>query len=129
MSLTAAATSRTPKPVPGPPRDYHFPHAERTRLSNGLRLVTVNLPRLPLVTVLAVIDAGAAADPIPRAGLASIVAKLMAEGSEGLTGIELSDALESLGATLDSGADWDAAIHSLTVTSRNLEKAFQLFAT
>ena len=128
MSQAPVSSSRTPKPIPGPARDYHFPRAERATLSNGLRLVTVNLPRLPLVTVLAVIDAGAATDPIPRAGLAAIVAKLMAEGSDGLTGIELSDALEHLGATLDSAADWDAAIHSLTVTSRNLEKAFELFA-
>ena len=121
-------TERAPRPVPGPARDYHFPHFERGVLPNGLRLVVAPIHRLPVATVLAVVDAGALWDPIGREGTASMVAKLLLEGAGALDGADLTEQFERIGATVESGADWDAAVVSLTVTSQHLAGAVPLFA-
>ena len=125
--MTAIA-ERPPRPIPGPTRDYHFPRFERASLPNGLRIIVAPIRRLPMATVLAVVDAGALWDEKGREGAASLTAKLLLEGAGKLDGAELTEQFEQLGATIESGADWDAAIISMTVTSQRLTQAMALFA-
>jgi zinc protease len=127
--MSTSAPPRPARPVPGAPRDYHFPHFERAALSNGLRIIVAPSHRLPIVTVLAVTDAGALWDAAGRAGTATLTARLLLEGAGSLDGAELTERFEQLGATIESGADWDAAVTSMTVTSAHLAKAMELFAT
>jgi zinc protease len=124
--MTAPTTVR---PTPGPTREYHFPKFERTALANGLRLIVAPIHRLPIVTVLAVVDAGALWDARGREGTAPLVARLLLEGAGTLDGAELTEGFEQLGATIESGADWDASVVSMTVTSQRLAPAMDLFAT
>jgi zinc protease len=126
--MTTATISRQPRPIPGPPRDYHFPRFDRETLPNKLRLVIAPIRRLPIVTVLAVVDAGALWDPKQREGIAPLTAKLLREGAGNLDGADLTERFEELGATIESGADWDAAVVSMTVMSDHLPKAMELFA-
>jgi zinc protease len=126
--MTATASPRPPRPIPGPARSYHFPHVEKAELPNGLRIVVAPIPRLPIATVLAVVDAGALWDPKGREGTAPLTAKLLVEGAGKLEGTELTEHFERLGATIEAGADWDAAVISMTATSQHLRPAFGLFA-
>ena len=125
--MTAASRMRN-RPAPTAPRDYHFPHFERRVLSNGLRLIVATVPKLPLVTVAAVVDAGAVCDPDGCEGLAELVAKLLLEGTTTSDGAELIDRFESLGASVDANADWDSAAVTMTATTENLAPAFQILA-
>ena len=126
--MTSIAGPRSPRPVPGATRDYHFPSFERSRISNDLRLVVAPVNRLPIVTVLAIVDAGALWDSPGREGIAALTAKLLLEGAGELDGADLAERFEELGATIESGADWDAAVVSMTVMSKHLTKAMELFA-
>ncbi|HET9426177.1 MAG TPA: pitrilysin family protein [Gemmatimonadaceae bacterium] len=126
--MTATASARPPRPVPGPAREYHFPHFERAELPNGLRIVVAPITRLPIATVLAVVDAGALWDEKRREGTAPLTAKLLLEGAGTLDGAELTERFERLGATIEAGADWDASVVSMTATSQHLPEAFGLFA-
>ena len=125
MSTTA---TRPTRPIPGTTRDYHFPRFERRRLGNGIEVLITPISKLPLVTVIALVDAGAATDPIGRDGVAQLTAKLLLEGTQSSDGAELSDRFERLGASVDSHADWDIASIRLTAMSRNLPEAFALLA-
>src|SRR5689334_17463942 len=127
--MSAATMDRQPRPVPGPSREYHFPQFKREALSNTLRLVIAPIHRLPIVTVLAVVDAGALWDPKQREGTAPLTAKLLLEGAGDLDGADLTERFEELGATIEAGADWDAAVISMTVMSEHLPKAMDLFST
>ena len=69
-------------PDPGPTRDYRFPLFERLTLDNGLSVVVAPVAKLPVVTVMAVIDAGAAADPAGQARCRPLTAHVLAEGTE-----------------------------------------------
>jgi zinc protease len=125
-TVPSAANAKAPRPVPGPPRDYSFPRFERRRLENGVRLVVAPVTKLPLATVVMLIDGGAVCDPEGREGTAQLVAKLMIEGSEEHDGAEVTELFEQLGASIDAAADWDSAAITMTALSENLPAAFVL---
>jgi len=120
---TGAPTS---KPSPASPREYHFPHFERRTLANGLQLLVAPVPKLPLVTVLSIVEAGAAVEPRGQYGVAELTARLLLEGAAGLDGAALAERFESIGASVEARADWDVATVSLTALSERLPDALSL---
>ncbi len=116
------------RPTPGTPRAYAFPSFESVTLPNGLRVVIAPVRKLPLVTVLALVDAGSVADPAGQEGVAQLTASLLTEGTGALTGAALTELVERMGSTLDAGADWDSSIVKLTTLSSRLPEAIALLA-
>jgi Predicted Zn-dependent peptidases len=116
------------RPQPGIPRDYHFPKFDVKTLENGMRLIVASVQKLPIVTVLAVIDATALADPAGKEGIAELTAQAIREGTEKLDGSELTLEFEKLGTSFESGADWDSTVASMTVLRDKLDAAFSLFS-
>jgi zinc protease len=124
--VSAPATVKAARPLPGPPRDYQFPRFIRRRLDNGLELLVAPVTKLPIVTVAVIADAGAVCDPAGREGTAQLAAKLLIEGTEQSDGAELTERFERLGATIDAEADWDAAAITMTALAEHLPAAFEL---
>lgn len=114
------------RPEPGLPRPYHFPAFESRTLGNGLRLVVAPVHKLPLVSVIVVVDAGAITEPAGREGVAYLAARGLLEGTATMGGADLTERLELLGASLDAGADWDAATLGMTVLASGLTEALAL---
>ena len=102
------------RPTAGAPRAYAFPAFVSHTLPNGLRVVVAPVRKLPLVTVLALVDAGSVADPAGQEGVAQLAASLLTEGTGKLTGSALAEVVELMGSTLDAGADWDSSVVKLT---------------
>ena len=119
---------RATAPPPGPPRPYHFPHVTRKTLGNGLEILIAENHAAPLVSVRALVSSGADHDTAEVAGLASLTADLLDEGAGGRGGVQLAEELGLLGASLGTGADWDASYISLDVLSRNAAAALAIFA-
>src|SRR3954471_18762746 len=116
------------RPVPGPAREYHFPRFFSRTLDNGITVIVAPVRKLPLVSVAAVIDATALSDEPGKEGTAELTAQALKEGSVTRDGLRLALDLERLGTSLESGADWDSSVASMTVLSGNLDAAFQIFA-
>ena len=114
------------RPTAGPPRAYHFPTFERRTLRNGMRLVVAPVHKLPMVSVLAVVDAGAVCDPEGQEGVALLTARLLGEGTAALGGDELVSRFEQLGTSFDASAGWDSVAGSMTVLASKLEAALDL---
>jgi zinc protease len=93
-----------------------------------MRLVVVPMPRLPLVSVLALVDASAAGEANTMAGVAQLTARTLVEGTLSLDGAALTSRFEGLGTSLGAGADWDSSMVRFTVTRSRLAEAFALFA-
>ena len=121
--LSGAPTTR---PGPTPPREYRFPSFERRVLQNGITLIVAPIDKLPVVTVLALVDAGAGVEDQGKFGVASLVARLLTEGAGALDGEALAERLERIGASVEAHADWDVSSVSLTALSRDLAEALQL---
>ena len=115
-----------PRPSPTEPRSYHFPAFERRTLTNGMRLVVAPVSKLPLVSITAVIDAGASVEREGQDGVAALTAQLLLEGAAGLDGAALTDRFERIGTSVDAHADWDSATVSLTVLAEQLPSALAL---
>ena len=96
--MTAIDTSR--RPTPGAPRHYHFPAFESHTLATGVRVVVAPVRKLPLVTVLALVDAGSVADPVGQEGVAQLTASLLTEGTGTMSGAALAEPPTTLGASV-----------------------------
>jgi zinc protease len=114
------------RPKPGPVRSYRFPRFTDEKLASGIRLVTAPVEKLPVVTVLVVVDAGSANDPPGKEGVAALTAATLLEGTSRLSGSELAETFERLGTSVDSGADWDSAFAKITMLSERLDDAVTL---
>jgi zinc protease len=130
---TEAASSADPdafrkqKPSPGKPGSLEFPVPEVTRLSNGLTLYLVERPA-PVVTLSLVTRAGASSVPAGKSGLAALTARLLTESTTTRSALELAEAVESLGTTLDADAGRDEARVGLTALESDLDQALALLA-
>ena len=114
------------RPKPGPARSYRFPQFKDEKLPTGIRLITAPVAKLPLVTVLVLVDAGATSEPRGKEGVAALTAAGLLEGTTKFDGAELAEKFEQLGTSLESGADWDSAFLKITVLSNKLEEATRL---
>jgi zinc protease len=116
------------RPSPGQPRTYAFPNFERTVLTSGLQVITVDLPNRPLVSANLLIRRGVSDEPADLAGATIITARAMTEGTKRYPGVELLEAGERLGATLHVDASWDAFTASVEVAATRLGAALELLA-
>lgn len=114
------------RPKSGPTRDYRFPPFHDEVLPSGIRIVTAPVDKLPLVTVLVIVEAGSVNEQRGKEGIAALTAAGLLEGTSKLDGAELAEKFEQLGTSLESGADWDSAVIKITTLSDKLEEATQL---
>lgn len=114
------------RPRAAAPRLYRFPRFTEEVLPSGLRLVVAPVDKLPIVTILAIVDAGSTIDPLGKEGLAALTADALLEGTAQFEGAQLTERFEQLGTAVESGADWDSAFIKLTLLAERLEEAATL---
>jgi zinc protease len=119
---------RSRPPEPGPIRAFEFPAVERRRQDSGLTFYCARSGGLPLVTVRAVLDAGAATERAGEEGLAWLTAQALEGGTRSRSGEELAWAMERLGAQLQTLTTWDAIHVAFTTPVQFLEDALDLLA-
>jgi zinc protease len=124
--VSTVASKPISRPVPLAPRPYQFPRFERRQLSNGMQVVVAPVRKLPIATVVALIDAGAGCDQRGHEGIAALTAELLLEGTKASDGAALVDRFERLGASVDASADWDGAAVTLTALGEHLGPAVAL---
>jgi len=117
---------RTKLPALGPEHPFTFPKIHRTTLANGLRICTVEHRQVPLVSMLALVPVGAAADPPERPGLAAITGDMLDEGSGDRSALDIHEALGRIGAQLDLDVGHDATVLGLTTLERHLDRGLEL---
>lgn len=125
-SVSTPGSAPAPRPMPTASRSYRFPQFERERLDNGMQLVVAPVTKLPIATVIVIVEAGASAEPTGKEGVAALTARLLPEGAGGLDGAVLAERFECLGASVESHADWDVAAVSLTALTAQLPAALAL---
>jgi zinc protease len=114
-----------PRPKPDPL--FKLPQLQRRKLSNGLEVMLVEHHELPVVSMNLVLKTGAAADPQDRAGMASLTAALLDEGTATRDALEISNQLAAIGARLGTGADWDVSAVNLLTLAKHLPRALEIY--
>ncbi|HVG84258.1 MAG TPA: pitrilysin family protein [Vicinamibacterales bacterium] len=117
---------RTKMPVPGAPRPFAFPTIARATLGNGLQVRVISHTSVPVAATVLLVPGGSSADAPDQAGLASLTADLMDEGSRGHSALEISDRIARMGGDLDLEVSHDATVISLATLDRFLDLGLAL---
>lgn len=101
---------------------------KRMVLNNGMVLLTSEQRTLPMVSIELLIDAGSRYESAEQAGLANLTSKLLIYGTKRRRAVQISDALDFIGAGLETGCAQDAASVSVTVLKKDLATGLDLLA-
>lgn len=126
--VPATAAFPVTPPVLGSPEPLRVPPVEERRLSNGLRVLVVQHHELPLVDVILAVRTGAEADPEGRAGVATLTADLLDEGTASRDALGISEQAALIGASVSTSAGWDVSSISMRGNTATLDSALALMA-
>jgi zinc protease len=84
--------------------------------------------KLPITTVVALIDAGAVCGYRGKEGIAGLTSELLLEGTGEFNGAALTERLERLGTSIDPSANWDGTWLTFTALKEQLPPALSLLA-
>ena len=126
--VNADAAWRQDPPAPGPQPPLHLPVPEQFTLSNGFTVLYNERPGLPLVAASLVFRAGSGANPVDHPGLASFTSRMLQQGTESRSALQIADRAADLGISLASRASTDASSVSFQSLTRSFPDALELLA-
>ena len=98
------------------------PLGKRLVLDNGITLIVAERPKVPMVVMDVLIEAGAVAELEDKAGLANLTAELLTQGAVNRTATEIARDIDFMGASLSTSADYDYAEVRLIVLKKYADK-------
>lgn len=128
LAASASAQPYPTSPPPAAPRPLAIAAPVEARLGNGLRVVVARREGLPLVSAALVVLSGSEVDPPSLAGVASLGAGLLTQGTRRHTAPQIAAAAEALGGSLEGSAGWHQSTVAITVTTPRLDAALALVA-
>lgn len=115
-------------PIVGKMPELSFPDVQRDSLSNGVEVVLAQRNAMPLVNVSVQFDAGYAADGGGKLGASSFTSKMLTEGTESLSSLEISELAENLGADLSQGSNLDTTYVAISALTNKLDESVELLS-
>jgi zinc protease len=94
---------------------------QKIELSNGLRLLVREDPRLPLISMAAVFRGGLLAETPRTNGITRLMAKVLLKGTKTRTAEQIADTIEAVGGGIGSDAGNNSFSVSLDVTAPDLK--------
>src|SRR5437870_533000 len=101
---------------------------QKFELSNGLRLLVREVPRLPLVAIGAVFRSGLLAETAQTNGITRLMAKVLLKGTKTRTAEQIANDIEAVGGSISSDAGNNSLSVSVDVTKPDLKLGVNLFA-
>jgi len=123
---TPTKIDRSVRPPLGPDPEVTLPSVWTGSLDNGMKLYGIIYNELPLVQYSIIMRGGHLLDPVEKAGLASLTASLMNEGTANKTPEELEDAIRLLGASISFSGGSENITIRVSSLARNFEKTLAL---
>jgi zinc protease len=100
----------------------------RHTLPNGLKVLLVENSSIPTVSLTASVLTGARYDPESKAGLAIMVSRLLDEGTATRTSLEIADAIESVGGSIETDGSFERIIATASVLNKDVDLGLELLA-
>ncbi|MQA28263.1 MAG: hypothetical protein GEU82_00280 [Luteitalea sp.] len=115
-------------PRPLPAREVKFPPYEIRTLENGLQVMAVLHHEQPVVSMRMLVRAGAAFDPKDKAGLATLAASLLDQGTTTKSAGEMNDAIDFMGGVMGAGAGTDLTFVNIVVMKDSFETGMRMLS-
>jgi zinc protease len=117
-----SSIDRSAEPPAGPEPMVRIPEIWEAELSNGIKVYGIENPELPLVNMNIVIEGGADQDKIRMPGVASLTARILAQGTKNRTPEQLEEEIELLGSEISVNAGREEITINTGMLSRNFDK-------
>ncbi|MCW8865696.1 MAG: insulinase family protein [Colwellia sp.] len=117
---------RSIMPKAGVNPQIEVPKLWRDSFKNGIEIIATQNSETPTVSLLLSIEGGPLLDPIDKAGLASLTASLMNEGTTNYIKEELSNELAKLGSDISIGASGRNTYIQVSSLVKNLDATLTL---
>jgi zinc protease len=105
-----------------------LPRVESHILDNGLKILAVRDPRLPLVTIVLMVQKGAECDEEGRAGQADLALEMLTLGTQKRSSEAIALDIDSIGARLAFYAGWDASFIEIEGLSEDLGSLLEILS-
>lgn len=122
------ADQRSRLPKGGPDPNFSLPAIEKTKLSNGMNVWFVRQAELPIISMNMVMKTGGLQDPDGKSGVSNFTAGLLTQGTKTRSAEDVSNQLQSIGASVNAGSGWDSTNVSMQTLTKNLDKALDIYA-
>src|SRR5215510_921163 len=103
-------------------------HVHEHRLENGLKVLLVENPTIPTVSMNASVMAGARYDSDQKAGLAIMVSRLLDEGTSNRSSLEIAEAIESVGGAIETDGSFERIVASAGVLKKDIDLGLDLLS-
>ena len=127
-AVNADAPWRAEPPKPGPAQPLNLPTPQSFKLENGLTVLHVYRPGIPVVAADLELNSGSGANPTDMPGLASFVSNMLQQGTATRDATQIADETALLGASLNTNATRDDSSVSVSSLSKNFPAALDLLA-
>lgn len=117
---------RTKEPVKGPDVVVNVPSIWSGKTANSIPVYGIEEKKLPIVQFSVILRGGMLLDPKDKAGVASLTARMMNEGTKTKTPVELREAIQELGATIDVSGTSEAVVVSGSCLTAKLKETVAL---
>jgi zinc protease len=128
LQASTGTVDRSKLPDVASPPEPRFPTIATATLLNGLKVYLAERSTVPLVNFNLMVDAGYAADHQGVLGTASLAMNMLDEGTKTRTALQISDALQRLGAQLGTGSNVDMSNVFLSTLRENMDSSLAVFA-
>jgi zinc protease len=122
----SSSFDRSRMPVNGADPELKDQKIWSSQLSNGIKVLGIEHSELPLVDFQVSIKGGLLLDDISKVGSANLVGRMLMQGTRNKTPLELEQAIEDLGASINVFTSDDAIVIRANCLSSRFEETFKL---
>ena len=119
---------RSVKPTPGQSPLVKVPEIWKDKWDNGMKIIGTESKEIPTVAIQITLNGGHQLDALDpsKAGLASLTASMMNEGTENLTSEEFQEELRKIGSSISIYAGQNSTTVSVNSLVKNIDKTLAL---
>ena len=128
LAPSASAVDRSVMPAAAAAPRFGPPSARSLSLSNGMRILYLPKPGLPLVSYGLLLRAGSTTDPSDRPGLADMTASMLSEGTTTRSSRQISDEMEMIGAGLGCDVGRELVVLATETLESNWERSLEIMS-
>ncbi len=115
-------------PEPLPITEFALPNITEKTLDNGLNVIVVEQPGLPVISLDLYLPGGDSATPADLAGLADLTATLLPKGTDSRSAAEIAQTIEQVGGFIGASSSRDSLTVGLLALQEDSELGFELLS-
>lgn len=115
-------------PPPLDSNEFNFPTITENVMDNGLEVVVIEQPNMPIISLDVYITGGGTAAPQDLPGLANLTGQLISRGTATRSAQDIAGAIEQVGGAVGSGGGGDSLQLGVFALIEDTDLAFELLA-